>query len=832
MGFFDRITRIFRKKERGTIFIKPSETGQVTPQRGGINVSIPQPSTPTVSGGRVSGSSSRTSGGGGVPTPSSTIKVGDIKEQLGSIEKLEPSIDEPRLSRKIEQQISSGQPSQIQVREDDKQGFVTTGFGAAAIVSGKTLFKKFFSPIGERPKIGDVLSPFELTQKPKFAEDVLIIDGKQFEGRKLTEFQKREAEKIGVTRTTFGELQTDIEKKRELEIKESRGIEQKRLSGELALLQKDIDIGSLTLGEAQTKGEVLTIEAQERFETSQKDIFKTTPDIQGIGQRRKSGVGMLVDLALFTNPLTSFVAGASSLQQDPIKIDVGQFDSGVSIAGATTQRPSLRTAVFLGGGLIGGAGELARSGRALTSADVEASLTRASLKQKGVRLPTEEGFVDVSVGRGVSGDVSVLQRQIIESRLVDGKVVSAGREQIEVVGKTFFAEKPFISGGTRDIVADLPLTFEVEGLKTSFGIGRAGVRERTSFDAILTKKGFVGEGRIFPEPKFEFEPFAGFAKKEKDIIVSFGGRLKKPILDFVETPTGIKAFEGVKVSFPKEAETTLQIFKPKLDKVVAKGRGRKTPFSTTFSQQQLEQVQTIIISPPKFKLPTAKVKTETMGTGLVGIQRAVGGEGLTEAQLIQGRGGLSPQLITEQQLVFPKIKEGLQQEFISPGLSKIETSFGFQPQKQIGIDILKPGVIEEVGQVPRIRQRELQKVRTSLVEEQLTKQKLVQDPILPPTRTHFEFIRGFDFVTPFVLPPINFLGGGGDIKVKKKRAKLKTPIRPSFTGIILGIEKAPTQFKFNGRDLGILPGQIRGLETGFKVTKKKVVKKKTKKKKK
>lgn len=74
-------------------------------------------------------------------------------------------------------------------------------------------------------------------------------------------------------------------------------------------------------------------------------------------------------------------------------------------------------------------------------------------------------------------------------------------------------------------------------------------------------------------------------------------------------------------------------------------------------------------------------------------------------------------------------------------------------------------------------------------------------------------------------------------KVKKGKRRL-TPIRPSFTGIVLGIEEAAEVTP----GLGILPGQIRGLATGFdvptrrkkakakkKVTKKKSVKKKRKK---
>jgi len=77
-------------------------------------------------------------------------------------------------------------------------------------------------------------------------------------------------------------------------------------------------------------------------------------------------------------------------------------------------------------------------------------------------------------------------------------------------------------------------------------------------------------------------------------------------------------------------------------------------------------------------------------------------------------------------------------------------------------------------------------------------------------------------------------------KKVKRGERIITPIRPSFTGIVLGIEEAALV----DPRFGVLPGQIRGLATGFdvpttrrkakvkkKVSKKKVSKKKKKKKK-
>ncbi len=59
-------------------------------------------------------------------------------------------------------------------------------------------------------------------------------------------------------------------------------------------------------------------------------------------------------------------------------------------------------------------------------------------------------------------------------------------------------------------------------------------------------------------------------------------------------------------------------------------------------------------------------------------------------------------------------------------------------------------------------------------------------------------------------------------KKGKKGKRRKTPIRPSFTGIILGIESPAFETTFAGRDIGILPSKIRGLRTGRRRTRRKL----------
>ncbi|KKN48519.1 hypothetical protein LCGC14_0652120 [marine sediment metagenome] len=87
----------------------------------------------------------------------------------------------------------------------------------------------------------------------------------------------------------------------------------------------------------------------------------------------------------------------------------------------------------------------------------------------------------------------------------------------------------------------------------------------------------------------------------------------------------------------------------------------------------------------------------------------------------------------------------------------------------------------------------------------------ISPPISPP-------------IFPPVSPPRRIRGGRRKPKKKPKtkRKKARTPIRPSFTGIVLGIETPA--FEVGG--LGVLPGQIRGLRTGLSRPRRKTTKKK------
>ena len=163
---------------------------------------------------------------------------------------------------------------------------------------------------------------------------------------------------------------------------------------------------------------------------------------------------------------------------------------------------------------------------------------------------------------------------------------------------------------------------------------------------------------------------------------------------------------------------------------------------------------------------------------------------------IRGKGGL------ESPLISGRLKSGLETGLIT------RTSI-FESPAEISRQFQTPRAILSTKQTGR----------------QVTKQlelapQIFQPSITPRMRTPFEPFGDFGFV-PFALFPS--LGGVGERKKPKKRARARVRIAPSFTAIVLGIEEAA----FISPTFGVLPGQIRGLETGkSKKTKKKSKKKK------
>lgn len=710
-------------------------------------------------------------------------------------------------------------PFQVDLPPTNQRGFVTTGFGRAAFESGKQIVRRFTKTGGDRPSLSAILAPFDRTVKPKFAQQAFIdpVTDKVVSAEKLTGTQIKLLKESGVDIKTFGEFQTGIEQERS-----------KLISAERERLQSGIDIG----GDFET--------AQKEFTSFQKDVFKTTPDVKGIKEPRRSPVRTFVDVSLTSTPLTSFAAAAAVSKTDPVKVDVEAIKSGASIGAVTTQRPGVGTAGFLVGGLIGGASRVSAGGREVTLGTVEEALSQSRLSQRGVRLVTKEKIIDVSAGIGRAEGTTALQRSIVVSKVSDGgKIVSSvGREEFIATGKTFFAEKPFVLGGSREILAK---TSVLEGFgKVTPGISDVFVRERTGFEAVLGKKGLVGESKIFPQAQFKLQqPSVSLGTKVDDIILSTGGRIKGVSIETVETK-GVRGFGDVRIDFPKETEAALKIIRPKGDSGITsfKGVGGGTPLSKTFAVSKLETLPSLkptTLKPTPTKPSTARVVAEV---SFKGIPRAVDGGGLTTKQIQRGQ----PKQLSQgldlggfQQLTFPggRIDQlSGPQAFGTAGSLDLSGLALFT--RGASLEKTRLGAVSRSLSTERLVQPQAVILKQRVAQVSGLKTQLLQETITPTDtfrgRRPFELRGGFDILPPIAFPPS--LGGVRTRGRPQRRVKRKVPIRPSFTGIILDIEEAAAPVSIGGLDIGVSPFAIRGLETGFDVPKrkKKKAKKKSKKK--
>ncbi len=251
------------------------------------------------------------------------------------------------------------------------------------------------------------------------------------------------------------------------------------------------------------------------------------------------------------------------------------------------------------------------------------------------------------------------------------------------------------------------------------------------------------------------------------------------------------------------------------------GRGKRTPLSVTFQELKIKPPVGITtqIERQVFQPSTIVQQPSQVRRSLVGLQTAVGGEGLTQEQIIKSRGVLFQPSKSAFDTDFSKIQTSLstatisgtrfdirsmikQQPVIKQTQPQLQPQLQFQPQEFFGEQALKQPTLKPPSFIPRI-------------------------PFEP-----FEPARSSRFFLPR-LPRITFPRE----RPPKFKGRKRKPgrIAPSFTGIIgfqlRGITgKLPKPISPR---IGLLPSQIRLFEPPRlrKKTKKKRVKKKKKKKK-
>ena len=498
-------------------------------------------------GSKLAGKFGFSAGAGSTPT-SSTIPTVDIQETTPS----------PISS------VSQGPiPNQIGLPTEGKQTFGTIGLAGALFETGKRVVGRLAGKRDGKFELGNILSPLDATVVPKAGRGAFQLGDKGIESRKFGLLTLGGA--IGLSKisdakfTTFGEIQKDIEKRSGGEI-----------TTEQARLQSGIDTGDIAFEDASTS-----------FETFQKDVFKSSPDVPGITGGRRSPLRTVIDLGLSSNPLTAAIAGASSSQQDIRTVDIEAVKEGtLSIEGATTQRPSIRTAGFFGASLVGGGLKLFQAGKEVTQSGIQGALERAALDQKGPRLVTSEGFVDVLKGTGTADNILATTRNVQASFIDDaGKLVSVGQKDFGVVGKTFFAEKPFVVGGSSEFSA----TTNILGTsgKVSFGQSTTTSRIVNQFTGVSRKGNLIIDNLDFASGTgpLSVERSIGAGAKSGDVIASVGGKVKGVFLD--ETfGKGFKFTESLELTAPIESKATLKIIKSAPDDLISSfGKGTDDAFS-------------------------------------------------------------------------------------------------------------------------------------------------------------------------------------------------------------------------------------------------------------
>ncbi|HEA46777.1 MAG TPA: hypothetical protein ENH99_03265 [Candidatus Pacearchaeota archaeon] len=298
-----------------------------------------------------------------------------------------------------------------------------------------------------------------------------------------------------------------------------------------------------------------------------------------------------------------------------------------------------------------------------------------------------------------------------------------------------------------------------------------GFRELSVFKTIPTKKAKP----ITPLSKT-------FAPRVDSQLISFKTPLRQIVqLRRFEAERKPKPFEGISFEFTPEfvSQLKVKLQKPKPPKKIPRAREPKPSFTfeeikpptaRDFGVQQVRgRRQQQLLKPPKQ------------------IQKQIQKQEFKVFEIPAPR-QIVRQRILQRQRFFPVLKQKdgqlqLQLQKQAEGISFAQTQRLAQPQ------LLRQQQL--FGQPQAIAQAQLQLQRQSI--RQLTIQKLALEPL--------------SIIKPRVIRDRR--GKRKKPKIKKKVEKRKGAIRVSFTGIVLGIKEAA----FVDPRFGILPGQIRGLET-------------------
>jgi len=275
---------------------------------------------------------------------------------------------------------------------------------------------------------------------------------------------------------------------------------------------------------------------------------------------------------------------------------------------------------------------------------------------------------------------------------------------------------------------------------------------------------------------------------------------------------------------------------------------KKTSLDQTFQLAQQKQ----IIRPlpkPTIKEPSTKVSKlaqdimQDQARNLIGLPRAVGGAGLTEAQLRQFRGGVAPDV---EFIVLPPSAKTPQLPDLTTKIridvkqvDMVETTLGLKPVTQVKTGLRMKDMLKEQlklieVQIPKEilkeRAKQQEKLISKLMEKQITKEqlKLIESfKIVPPPPVPKPEITRTPTTTPIKkrLPlPVDIDLKGKDIvraKVKRRKDKLFAFVE-SFTARALALEPVEIVLKKKGLESQL--EKIQRLRTPFDIRRKPIIK--------
>ena len=723
-------------------------------------------------------------------------------------------------------------PTPLQVGPIPEQdiGGARLGLFEAIVGVGRNIFQRFTRRPGTGPAFGQIIEPLDLTVAPKVTETAIELpSGEVLSGERLSEGQRRRLQESGfIERTgTFGEFQRERETQRERQLVSARGVAQQELESQFGELQAQVTSGALPLEVAQERGADIFKDVESRFQTRQQDIQASFKDIPGIREpQRAKGIRTALEIGAIATPIGAFTLAARSSRQDPITIDL----SAPSIEAGLTQRPTFRTATFLGAGVLGAGGRLFQAGRDVTQVRLESAAQ--AIRERPIRtigLQFREGGDILEASAFQARGASSLARGTIASRtqLQKDTFRTLGQTDTTIIAKEFFTGRPIIATEQRlfgargvSLPAEGPITpsvSEVVSAPTARGfIFRDGRRITTQLDIRTTPT------------SVQRDLFGSLTQRRGDIIVGRGGRIDTIGADILARP-GFAQFQGLRLSVPTEVESITRVIRRPSDLGITSFRGaggRRTPFTTT-TQDLAPSVSQQVTRQTFTETPKLAGVTRPSGS-LVGIPRAVGGAGLTSTQIQRAQGSLVPIDIQPQIGLQVPTGRGLglgafqplgirEQQITGPvqlGVTGLATRQFERTLPTVGqAPALAPALISSSLQAPALRERQL--LRQTLIQETVTTPQTRRAPG-PAGITGLRF-GGFG------LPFPSF--GERPERRRRTRGRRARPIRisPSLTGVALeglgGIVGGP--LPTGTPSFGVLPGQARLVPRKKKKAKKK-----------